>query len=1261
MEIEFKRETQSSQSEPTEPAPEPNLEPALEPALSAARQLRKVVRVPSKRPKSDEPIILLADPSPEAYDQLCKECRTPEHLGAIIAHAKKKLDALEYVQVLVRVIGSGKYANDRELLDEIVGIYEKEPDSIKKLESLVDTTTAVNERCPQCVEPLSAQVVQLGAKLAARSLDEGPADQAYRTIDLARFGDLKVRTCLEAVAYTQRHAAVQTLLTKAVREASSPLFADHRQVQSDLFGDIEALALETGAFEDVDFAVLFIEEYARLPDAKAVQRAQEIIDSLKSPLDRIQVLTQLLASSKFTLGSEFVHMIHAVYEEIPTSAEKLASLVDTANTLRDCQPRYSTQFLTQAIELGSALIVGYIEEGSSDKVCKVIDLMRSADGRIEAAVDSISQTEKQGIGPELLAKVVQIASLLLERRDLQANLFKAAKSGALKTESFSDAGFAAQFISEYVQIPGVEPLPEVEGVLSSVGVPLVKLDILCTAIPKIKQRLAGDLAWQSFELIRDASLSWEVRKQSLRRIFSLCENQHLLANQELCRELTLALVDTGEFQDARKALSQNKAVCRDVALRTSDRTPGFSLYALNHALESDRNLPYSEQHAQILAKITRQVAEYSPRMAYRVWEQSIKVARELALKSAVSHQKRLDFYKRSCSPSNPRVFDPANARSGTNGSNQIAVRIVLDTEFRSFVENKERLFIESLADMLRLSPEDVYILDKSAGSAVYVLKLALQGASFTLKRKFEEQDEDILRLQETIDAPVESVEIMLITPEQVAAVQKPAVAARAGITEIEPKEKTRGLSAIIHVKSSTGAEADSNIILPYDESQLTTILKVLEERSLENHDMWKSTQIETIYRFGLMEEPELAANLWDRIKIYFRQAFTSGESERVLQFFQRKRLLTILKAFSCQALQTHEPWEPYQVGILWEMNLVDGASLVSDYLGRVGDAIYDDGLASGKDVYHILQSSIDESRSKDIAWQLKLSKNDTHLARYPWELMGNEHRHLLMNSSLRLDLARSVLLCRAARPFSLSLPLNILYIESRPYISDRLPGAQRRIIEDVLQDSIQRGEVDLEVLSTSRGNPAESPPTYPDICDRLSTKEYHVVHFDGHGQFGRQCPKCGRLYYPQYETCAKGCHARLDEPLGFLQLEDLFKQREWVNSNDLHYLLDGTSIRLVILSACFSGTIYGETIFSGVAPALLERGIPSVVGMQFSIYDEHANTFVETFYRNLTRSGNVRRAIQAGRQKLLREKSWYIPVLYLRTLDATGQLFTPGG
>lgn len=177
----------------------------------------------------------------------------------------------------------------------------------------------------------------------------------------------------------------------------------------------------------------------------------------------------------------------------------------------------------------------------------------------------------------------------------------------------------------------------------------------------------------------------------------------------------------------------------------------------------------------------------------------------------------------------------------------------------------------------------------------------------------------------------------------------------------------------------------------------------------------------------------------------------------------------------------------------------------------------------------------------------------------------------------------------------------------------------------------------------------------------METKDYHVIHFDGHGLFGRQCPKCGKIYYPHYQTCIKGCQTSLEKPLGFLQFEDMYKQREWIDCNNLFYLLSKTSVRLVVLSACFSGTVYGETVFSGVAPTLLECGVPCVVGMQFSIYDEHANLFIKAFYKSLAEAGNVRQATQAGRRGLIygNEKSWHIPVLYLRSKDFVGQLFGP--
>ena len=81
------------------------------------------------------------------------------------------------------------------------------------------------------------------------------------------------------------------------------------------------------------------------------------------------------------------------------------------------------------------------------------------------------------------------------------------------------------------------------------------------------------------------------------------------------------------------------------------------------------------------------------------------------------------------------------------------------------------------------------------------------------------------------------------------------------------------------------------------------------------------------------------------------------------------------------------------------------------------------------------------------------------------------------------------------------------------------------------------------------------------------------------------------------------------------------------------------------------------SLFEGMAPALIQAGIPAVVGMQYPILDRSAARFIPAFYGAVSRGEPLTRAMTAARRWLYREGSWYIPTLYLRSGDPDGHLF----
>jgi CHAT domain-containing protein len=174
----------------------------------------------------------------------------------------------------------------------------------------------------------------------------------------------------------------------------------------------------------------------------------------------------------------------------------------------------------------------------------------------------------------------------------------------------------------------------------------------------------------------------------------------------------------------------------------------------------------------------------------------------------------------------------------------------------------------------------------------------------------------------------------------------------------------------------------------------------------------------------------------------------------------------------------------------------------------------------------------------------------------------------------------------------------------------------------------------------------------------MNLSDYHIIHFDGHGVFARCCSECATMHSPQFTTCLS-CTAPLDDiaPQGHLAFEDEFGDVDYVSTEAMENLLLGSEVRLIFLSACQSAVVQTESLFGGLGPGLIRAGIPSVVAMQFSVSVEATVSFARGFYTALTRGEPVPRAVAQGRRRLFRDKTWFIPTLYLRGTDDEGQLF----
>ncbi len=252
------------------------------------------------------------------------------------------------------------------------------------------------------------------------------------------------------------------------------------------------------------------------------------------------------------------------------------------------------------------------------------------------------------------------------------------------------------------------------------------------------------------------------------------------------------------------------------------------------------------------------------------------------------------------------------------------------------------------------------------------------------------------------------------------------------------------------------------------------------------------------------------------------------------------------------------------------------------------------------------------------------------LASLPWELLYREETRDYLNLSRNTPLVRYLNVQRPSSPLAFTPPLRILVVMSNPQGVAQLDLAQeRKLIEQSW--ATQKG-VEVDFL--------ENPASTKRLSNKLSEKEYHVLHYMGHGDFDRQSGQ------------------------GVLLLEDDNDQMQLLDGQTLGSVIlrDVKSLRLVFLNACNTAKSTkekGQDPFAGVATALVMAGIPAVVAMQFPITDIAAVNFAGTFYPRLVAGFPVDAAVAEGRKAIrvanAETMEWATPVLFMRSPD--GVLF----
>jgi CHAT domain-containing protein len=330
--------------------------------------------------------------------------------------------------------------------------------------------------------------------------------------------------------------------------------------------------------------------------------------------------------------------------------------------------------------------------------------------------------------------------------------------------------------------------------------------------------------------------------------------------------------------------------------------------------------------------------------------------------------------------------------------------------------------------------------------------------------------------------------------------------------------------------------------------------------------------------------------------------------------------------------------------------LPDHQSFHTAYLQRIGQSLYRSLFPPDSDLKQALLQSLRlaEQRNTDMHLRLKFAANSverSRLADYPWELLHDRRRFLLHQ---RVRLSRYIAYDASPPTVPAQQILRVLLVSARPQGLPQLSLEEQQAIQIGLQRAQGAGFVQLAILPSPT---RKALNRYLTDCSPEQLPQ--VLHFDGHGVFGKRCSNtaCLTIHAGIKAASCRTCGQRLpEEPQGYLIFETEQGQPDYQSATQVAALLQPYPIALVVLSACQSGmAVAGDSVFNGMAQNLIDQRLPAVVAMQYSVRAEAACEFAEQFYRVLGNKKPLLAALNQGiREMDVEGNQWYRPVLYLR-------------
>lgn len=337
---------------------------------------------------------------------------------------------------------------------------------------------------------------------------------------------------------------------------------------------------------------------------------------------------------------------------------------------------------------------------------------------------------------------------------------------------------------------------------------------------------------------------------------------------------------------------------------------------------------------------------------------------------------------------------------------------------------------------------------------------------------------------------------------------------------------------------------------------------------------------------------------------------------------------------------------------------------IEAWVQRRGIELYESILEGSRDVQRIFDRVLDELADL----RVEITSGIAEAAAIPWELM----REPQSDSAIALRVRSFVRVQSNPNIGFVPVPtaddgrIRLLYVVCRPGGTGdvSLRAIANRLLQDLGGD-LARFEIT-----------ALRPPTFEQLQQALADakaagRPYHIVHFDGHGMYAdlKETPWADWLKTMSLLTLGgprTGKH-------GYLLFEhpgSPDKVRP-VSGDELGKLLHDAGVPVLALNACQSAMheaaekpkaaadVHAEVRAIGsLAQAVIDQGIPAVLGMRYSVYVVTAAQYIGQLYAALAKGRPFGEAASEGRKHLAHNperwvgleprplQDWFVPVVY---------------